>query len=584
MYLANYLVLAIVLVCAPLANAQDVFSSSLLYDWGFYGLFPRTWYKSFSLASPLLNFLSWDTRCDDGYYLLSPRGSYVWNPGPVILDSRGNLVWASDRFGMVTDVKTQTYKGREYLTFWKGKDGVLHGYGNGHYVMLDETYHIFKVIRPIGDGYTGDLHEFKITDQDTALMTIYHPIPADLSSIGGPKEGWILDSIFQEIDIENSTLLFEWRASDHVPISHTDHPYPSKDNGLSPRFAFDYFHINSIDKDMQGNYVISSRHTNTIMSISPTGKTLWTWGGVHNMFKDLSDNRATDFMYQHHARLHGNNTISLFDNAKSEKGSGPYSRGMLVTLDTKEMTATLEQEYLDPAAELSASQGSMQVLEDTGNVLIGYGFLPSFTEMSPDGQVLCDARFAPWIISNIGMVTSYRAFKSTRWIGKPTTPPSIYLQPSEGTVYSSWNGATLVRSWVLQGADWDGVRENNYEDLISQEKEGFEVAFDIEDRMPRFLRVVALDAKGEILGHTELLNREVGNAPSAWLADTVAAVVLFLLVTLAAIIRRRTILRYWRASSLRRMLGLDHVSLTLKDWRRRWTGHKNVELEPLYHE
>ncbi|KAI8623771.1 Arylsulfotransferase-domain-containing protein [Xylariaceae sp. FL1651] len=584
MYLATILALVIVLVNAPLSTAQHSLASNLLYDWGFYGLFPRTWYKSFALASPRLNFVRWDAQCGDGYYLLSPRGSYVWNPGPVILDAQGRLIWTDDRFGMVTDVKTQTYRGSQYLTFWNGENGVLHGYGKGKYFMLDETYQVFKVIEPVGTGLTGDLHEFKITDHGTALITIYDPVPADLTPIGGPANGWVLDSIFQEIDIENSTLLFEWRASEHVPLNHTDHPYPCPDNGLSPRFAFDFFHINSIDKDARGNYVISSRHTNTIMGVSPTGETLWTWGGQHNMFRDLSGGRATDFKYQHHARLHADNRISLFDNAKSERDSGAYSRGMLVSLDTKQLTAKLLQEFTDSYSELSASQGSMQLLGDTGKVLLGYGFLPSFTELAPDGRVLCDVRFAPWIISNIGMVTSYRAFKSTRWVGRPSHPPSIFLRPSEGLLYTSWNGATLVRRWVLQGGNWDDIRQDLYSDLLEQEKDGFEAVFPINDEMPSYLRIVAVGEDGQVLGRTEVLNRKVGNAPSTHIRDVVIVVSVFLVITVTAVLQRRMIIRVLRASSIPKSIRFHQVAYWWKEWKRKQKRTKKSELEPLYHD
>lgn len=68
------------------------------------------------------------------------------------------------------------------------------------------------MISPVGN-MDGDLHDFVITANDTALVTIYDPIPADLSSVGGPELGWLYDGVFQEIDIATGKLLFEWRAS-----------------------------------------------------------------------------------------------------------------------------------------------------------------------------------------------------------------------------------------------------------------------------------------------------------------------------------------------------------------------------------
>jgi hypothetical protein len=117
---------------------SHVFTSQLLYDWGLYGVIPHVSYKSFGLTPPLLDFLTWDDRCEDGgLYLLSMRGGLVSKPGPVIMDDRGDLVWTSDRFGMVTDVKTQTYRGSEYLTFWSGSNGNSRSFGAGIYYMVN---------------------------------------------------------------------------------------------------------------------------------------------------------------------------------------------------------------------------------------------------------------------------------------------------------------------------------------------------------------------------------------------------------------------------------------------------------------
>lgn len=132
--------LAILWLLSSATYAQDVLQSQVLYDWGLYGLWPKTWFKSFSLAAPRLNFLKWDDTCADGFYLAAPRGSYVQHPGPVILDGRGNLVWTTnDRFGKgqgITDFKVQLYRGNPVLTFWAGVDGVSHRYGMGLYYMV----------------------------------------------------------------------------------------------------------------------------------------------------------------------------------------------------------------------------------------------------------------------------------------------------------------------------------------------------------------------------------------------------------------------------------------------------------------
>jgi len=65
---------------------------------------------------------------------MSPRGVNVPNPGPVILDSRGNLVWSEGKFGQAMNLQVQRYKGEDFLTFWSGTSGGPHS--NGSYYMV----------------------------------------------------------------------------------------------------------------------------------------------------------------------------------------------------------------------------------------------------------------------------------------------------------------------------------------------------------------------------------------------------------------------------------------------------------------
>ena len=119
------------------------------------------------------------------------------------------------------------------------------------------------------------MHEFKITDEGTALMTIYDICEADLTAVDGPKDGWIYDGLFQEIDIETGELIFEWRASDYYDVEESYYPLDLKGTSPSAQDAYDYFHINSIDKHPNGNYLVSSRYMHTVTCISPDGEILW---------------------------------------------------------------------------------------------------------------------------------------------------------------------------------------------------------------------------------------------------------------------------------------------------------------------
>ena len=184
-----------------------------------------------------------------GYVFLAPKRK-VAQAGPMILDDAGELVWFHplDTEG-VTDFRAQRYGGRPVLTWWRGKSD--RGVGDGHYVIVDDAYREIATVSA-GNGLTGDIHEFLITPRDTALITIYHRLPADLTGVGGPKEGAILEGVVQELDIATGRVLFEWRSWPEVALEESYAKVPKAERGAEAD-AYDYFHINSVGEDADGD-------------------------------------------------------------------------------------------------------------------------------------------------------------------------------------------------------------------------------------------------------------------------------------------------------------------------------------------
>ncbi|KAL1962649.1 hypothetical protein VTN77DRAFT_9283 [Rasamsonia byssochlamydoides] len=475
------------------------------FDLGLYGFYRTQSYVSFDYESPLVEFLQWDQRCETGLIFFAPRGDSVAHPGPMILNSEGNLVWMQEIDAVTQDFRVQQYQGRDYLTYWAGDEVKGHGWGSWH--MLDSSYTERYVVSAVGD-MDGDLHEFKITQNDTALVTIYDTIPADLSSIGGPELGWILDGVFQEIDIATGELIFEWRASEHFPINSTFLELDG--HGQNKEDPFDFFHINSVDKDPWGNYLVSARNTHTVSNIdSTTGALLWTLGGRLNEFTDLSGGAATNFSWQHDARWHGNNTLTVLDNsAHSHLDPARQSRGMAIELDIPARLATLRTQYYNPQEFKSISQGNLQVLEETGNVFIGWGSSAAFSEFSADGTLLCDVHFGASAYFIFGRVVSYRVFKGS-WVGRPQTKPAARLIGNE--IYVSWNGATEVAEWQLEAEIGSESNVLQYEVAERVPKGGFESMIMIpQGNTNNRFRVAALDKQGKVLGVTDVLERKSG--------------------------------------------------------------------------
>jgi hypothetical protein len=364
------------------------------------------------------------------------------------------------------------------------------------------------VINPVG-SYGGDLHDFQLTPDGTALVTIYDPIMMDLRSVGGPKIGWINDCLFQELDIATGELIFEWRASDKFAVG-TTYEMLSGETGNRRDSAFDFFHINSVDKEEQGNYIISSRHMHAIFCISrSTGDVLWTLGGKDNEFKDLSNGEATGFSWQHDARWHmESSTITLFDNAAhAHNDPERESRGMTIHLDIPRREATVLATYHHPHQLKSVSQGNLQLIDDIGRVIVGWGHGAAYSEFSTHGELLCNVHFGASAFFDFGRVVSYRALKGD-WVGNPRTQPDAVVV--DDMVYVSWNGATEVVDWRLEAWDGDDIEETNspgnFTSIGDFEKTGFETTIPLpDDSTYPIYRLAALDAEGNILGTTALL-------------------------------------------------------------------------------
>lgn len=113
------------------------------FDLGFYGIYPRQIFHSVDFEAPALKITRWDSRCDSGNLLLSPRGKAVPAPGPVMLDARGNLIWMEDKFGQVMNFNVQKYKGQDFITFWTGTDHAAHS--NGSYMLVGPTPFPFRI-------------------------------------------------------------------------------------------------------------------------------------------------------------------------------------------------------------------------------------------------------------------------------------------------------------------------------------------------------------------------------------------------------------------------------------------------------
>jgi hypothetical protein len=410
----------------------------------------------------------------------------VGQSGPVIFDNHMQPVW-SNPIGvnlLATNLRTQTYNGKPALSWWQG---VISGTGattSGEIVVVNQQYR--TVARLTGQqGWIISPHEFLISG-NTAWVTSYKNVPMDLSPYGGATNGILLDSAVQQYNLKTGALISTWDAVQHIPLSDSEAHAP-----LLATVPWDAYHVNSVQLLGHGAFLTSMRNTWAAYRVAGNGTIQWTLGGKASSFAIPAAGR---FEWQHDVELHSGNTISIFDDhccailgaGVFARATGP-SRGLVLKLNLAKHTAAPTAQYSRGSKFNAAFLGNTQLLPD-GNVVIGWGSKPFFSEYTAAGKLLLDVELP-------GPNLTYRAYVSN-WVGTPYFPPSGAARNKGGksVVYASWDGATLVAGWrVLAGSNAGHLTA-----VATRTKSGFETTIGLRQKYKSF-KVQALDAKGHVL-------------------------------------------------------------------------------------
>jgi hypothetical protein len=420
-----------------------------------------------------------------GYLFLGPGASGEAQAGPLMLDENGEPAWFQpiSRALWLSNFRRAHYRGRPALTWWEGAM-TTEGFGRGEGVIVDSAYRELARVRA-GNGRYIDVHEFLVTRRGTALCVCYpETVSGDLSSIGGPTNGTIQESIVQEVDIASGRVLLEWRSLDHIGLDETYQ---------RPAAPIDYFHANSVAVAPDGNLLLSARCTWALYKLDRhTGSVIWRLGGKRSDFR--LENGA-QFSWQHDARWPHPATITLFDDGEAafDDGSGmsdieSQSRGIVLKLDEARRTVSLARSYRHPRPLLANAMGSFQTLPD-GNVLLGWGSSAVSSEFSGAGKLLTD-----WTLG--AKNTSYRAYRY-EWAGQPASLPAIAARRTgrhASTLYVSWNGATTVTHWMVHA----GSRPGALQPVGIASRRGFETVIPLRIGSG-YVQVSALDRTGRRL-------------------------------------------------------------------------------------
>ena len=427
-----------------------------------------------------------------GYILLAPiknfahSGTLMGRPGPEILEQNGNPIW-SDPLGTVTiegrrfekvamDFHATTYEGQPVLVWWEGHI-TPQGFGTGTWRIVDQHYHTIAVINA-PPGFELDFHDIALTTHGTAYIIGNRTVAMSLRCCGGSSEGQIYDQVLFEVSIKTGRVVWGWDPLQHIPLRESYAAMPFHG-------PWDPYHINSISFGPSGAPIISARNTWAAYWIDRKSLGIFaTLGGKRSTFKLLGSAR---FAWQHDVLAQPGNQVSMFDD-EAVPPVAQQSRGLVLGLDWTHHTASVAREYVLPKPALAGSQGDFEPLPN-GNVFVGWGQLPFFTEYSAGGALL--------YMGNLpGPDESYREFRA-QWVGVPSEPPTLAIVPSKGAtdIYASWNGATQVAAWQLLA----GSRATALTAVAKPvAREGFETLLPTTNAGP-YYAVQALDPSGHVL-------------------------------------------------------------------------------------
>ncbi|KAJ5089606.1 hypothetical protein N7532_008290 [Penicillium argentinense] len=454
-------------------------------------------------------------RAGPGYWFVSPYlhiapdgPTSVFEPfqvGPHIYDQEGRLVWTGSLmfdnrnvfdFKAINSIGNETHISLiQQYTF----DGSHKGYG----LVLDPSFQTVRKVPLREDLGSFDIHEFNVLDNGkTAVVTVYLTDEIDLAAFNRPNERTSLEvGGFAELDLTTAEVLHEWKSYDQVPLAETVH-YSQWSRVEGPP-GWDYVHINSVDKNAAGDYLLSMRFTNTIYLVSGAdGRIMWRLGGQHNGDFDQ------DFIFskQHDAKFLSSegthHVISLLNNASDEEFSEEdISSALIIEIETgtTPMTARVLRRYNRPDGDLTRLRGNAQVLPDK-NMFVCWsqgGYISEFTE---DGELVMSARFTSSRFSN------YRAYKF-EFTGRPTVPPDM-VAAVHGTdetnlvttIWVSWNGATEVDMWRFY------ARKSQFDDPVyvgNATKYDFETMFIARGYLD-WVTAEAVDREGNVLGSSNV--------------------------------------------------------------------------------
>lgn len=405
---------------------------------------------------PPLTFTILDSAATEGYYFLSPYTNYassLYERPHLILDRFGRIVWyrtfpAGSNQTPTIDFKLQPDCRMSYFNLTKKQ-----------FELMDSTFMVVDSIW-MTHGYETDQHDLQITPDHHYLLfgtenrvmnlTSYHYFGFNHSQPGSAN-AIVSGVVIQEFD-ETRALIWEWKGHDHYQFDDVDPVWLSNPNKV------DWTHANAVEKDLDGNIMVSLRHFNEVTKIGfQTGEIIWRMGGKRNQFNFVND--PVRFTGQHDIRRISDSSVSIFDNG--QYSTPPRCRGVEYMLDEINKTATKVWEYIYDSSLYSVACGNHHYALN-GNHVVNFGFTsdlsrPFMVVVTPEKTRVIEASMPNGYIS-------YRSFNFTElpWqLHRPVvecrkTGDQYFLEAEGGHSEYRWNTGATSSSLLISdtGVFW----------------------------------------------------------------------------------------------------------------------------------
>lgn len=364
---------------------------------------------------------------DSERIFLDNNGGLAGNAYNVIFDNAGSPVWYQLMPDARWDMKVQP----------NGMLTMLARTGGMRFVGLNTNYQEVTSYSAT-NGYTTDEHELRVLPDGTYFLIGSYSNTVDMTRyvVGGNPAASVLETVLQQFT-PSGELIFQWRGWDNYDVRDTQ---ISSLTGA----VIDFPHMNAIEVDSDGHFLVSSRHVSEVTKINrDTGEVIWRLGGTNSTFTFTND-PLNGFCNQHAVRLVGTNRCTLFDNG--DVRSPELSRGVEYLLDLTNLTATLTWQFRQTPDLYAPDMGNVQRLTN-GNTLINWasGFLPKLTEVRPDGTKAFEMNWVDQATS------TYRVWRCP-WQGS-ATQPYLMVEPYPDNITLVFNqfGDTNVAFYRIYG-------------------------------------------------------------------------------------------------------------------------------------